>query len=125
MGLCMLVIAYLFHTNNIDNYLILILIFGYIGAFACTWGAVLWVYVAEIFPNKIRGHATSFAVFGNWVMNSIVSFTFPVLLSGLGATITFLIYGMVNLGMIFFVWKYIFETKGIPLEKIEMVYVEG
>ncbi len=123
MGLCMLVIGVLFYTHNLESYWILILIFAYIGAFACTWGAVLWVYVAEIFPNKIRGHATSFAVFGNWVMNSVVSFTFPVLLSGLGAAFTFFIYGIINLGMIFFVWKFIFETKDVPLEEVETLYV--
>lgn len=123
MGGCMLIIGFLFFINQIDNYWILILIFAYIGGFACTWGAVLWVYVAEIFPNKIRGHATSFAVFGNWVMNSIVSYTFPVLLSNLGPAITFFLYGILNSGMTFFVWKYVFETKGIPLEEIETIYV--
>ena len=123
MGLCMLFIGYLFYTNNLDNYLVLISIFIYIAAFACTWGAVLWVYVAEIFPNRIRGHATSFAVFGNWVLNSIISFTFPVMLSELGAANTFFIYGIINLSMIIFVWRYIFETKGISLEKIESAYL--
>lgn len=122
MGLCMLLIGYLFYNNYLDNYLVLVTIFIYIGAFACTWGAVLWVYVAEIFPNKIRGHATSFAVFGNWVMNAAVSFTFPVLLSGLGAAATFFIYGAVNLAMLGFVSKYIFETKEVPLEEIEQLY---
>ena len=122
MGLCMLLISYLFYAGDLDNYFILLLIFLYIGGFACTWGAVLWVYVAEIFPNKIRGHATSFAVFGNWVMNALVSFTFPVLLSGLGPAPTFLIYGIVNLGMILFVWKFIFETKNVALENIEQLY---
>jgi sugar porter (SP) family MFS transporter len=122
MGICMLLIGYLFYTNNLDNYFVLISIFVYIAAFACTWGAVLWVYVAEIFPNRIRGHATSFAIFGNWLMNSIISFTFPVMLSGLGAATTFFIYGIINLSMILFVNKYIFETKGIPLEKMEEVY---
>jgi sugar porter (SP) family MFS transporter len=122
MGLCMLLIGYLFYTDRIDNYFILITIFVYIAAFASTWGAVLWVYVAEIFPNRIRGHATSFAVFGNWVMNSIISFTFPVMLSGLGPANTFFIYGIINLGMILFVSRYIFETKGVALEKIEKLY---
>jgi sugar porter (SP) family MFS transporter len=122
MGICMLLIGYLFYTDKLDNYFVMISIFVYIAAFACTWGAVLWVYVAEIFPNRIRGHATSFAIFGNWLMNSIISFTFPVMLSGLGAATTFFIYGIINLSMILFVRKYIFETKGIPLEKMEKVY---
>jgi hypothetical protein len=83
---------------------------------------VLWVYVAEIFPNRIRGTATSVAVFGNWVANSIVSFTFPIMLSGLGAAPTFFAYAVINLSMILFVSRYIFETKGVALEKIEELY---
>lgn len=122
MGICMLIVGWLFYTGNLSNYLVLITIFVYIAAFACTWGSVLWVYVAEIFPNKIRGHATSFAVFGNWTANAIVSFTFPMMLSGLGATVTFFIYGIINFAMIWFVSRYIFETKGVKLEKIEQLY---
>ena len=122
MGICMLIVGWLFYTGNLSNYLVLITIFVYIAAFACTWGSVLWVYVAEIFPNKIRGHATSFAVFGNWTANAIVSYTFPVMLNGLGATFTFFIYGIINFTMIWFVSRYIFETKGVKLEKIEQLY---
>jgi sugar porter (SP) family MFS transporter len=122
MGVCMLIVGGLFYTNNLDNYFVLITIFVYIAAFACTWGSVLWVYVAEIFPNKIRGSATSFAIFGNWTANAIVSYTFPVMLAGLGAPVTFFIYGVVNLCMILFVRRFIFETKGVKLEKIEQLY---
>ncbi|GAA4313827.1 sugar porter family MFS transporter [Compostibacter hankyongensis] len=123
MGCCMLVIGWLFYRENLDNYFVLITIFIYIGAFACTWGAVLWVYVAEIFPNRIRGSATSFAIFGNWVSNAIVSYTFPIMLSGLGAAATFFAYGLINAGMILFVSRYIFETKGVALESIEEHYI--
>lgn len=124
MGLFMLIIGYLFYSDNIDSYWILVMIFLYIGAFACTWGAVLWVYVAEIFPNRIRGHATSFAVFGNWTMNTIVSYTFPLLLNGLGPATTFILYGVINMAMVFFVIKYIFETKGVSLEDVEKLYAQ-
>jgi MFS family permease len=118
----MFFIGWLFYTDNLQNYLVLISIFLYIGAFACTWGAVIWVYVAEIYPNKIRGTATSIAVFGNWTFNSIVAFTFPIMLSGLGPALTFFVYGLFNLGMVFFVSRFIFETKGVPLEKVEELY---
>jgi MFS family permease len=122
MGLCMFVTGWLFYRNELTGHLVLITIFVYIAAFACTWGAVLWVYVAEIFPNRIRGHATSFAIFGNWLANAIVSFTFPVMLSGLGGAVTFFVYGVINAAMILFVVRYVFETKGIALEKIEEHY---
>ena len=122
MGLCMFTLSALFYFSMLDNYFVLITIFVYIGGFACTWGVVLWVYVAEIFPNKIRGTATSIAVFGNWVANSIVSLTFPIMLAGLGAASTFGIYGLINISMVLFVTRYIFETKGVPLERIEELY---
>ncbi|HUX85059.1 MAG TPA: sugar porter family MFS transporter [Chitinophagaceae bacterium] len=123
MGVCMGVIGWMFYRNALDNYVVLVLVFVYIAGFASTWGAVLWVYVAEIFPNRIRGTATSIAVFGNWTANSIVSFTFPVMLSGLGGARTFWIYGIINLCMIAFVGRYVFETKGVPLEEVEQLYV--
>ena len=122
MGLCMFIIGWLFYKNDLDNYFVLITIFVYIAAFACTWGAVLWVYVAEIFPNKIRGNATSFAIFGNWLSNAIVSYTFPVMLTSLGAATTFFVYGVINVAMILFVSRFIFETKGVILENIEAHY---
>ncbi|WP_461453355.1 sugar porter family MFS transporter [Mucilaginibacter sp.] len=122
MGLCMFTLAALFYFNMLHNYFVLITIFIYIGGFACTWGVVLWVYVAEIFPDKIRGTATSIAVFGNWVANTIVSLTFPVMLAQLGAVATFGIYGIINISMVMFVSRYVFETKGVPLEKIEELY---
>lgn len=122
MGTCMFIVSILFYTQNLDNYFVLVTIFIYIAAFACTWGAVLWVYVAEIFSNKIRGHATSFAIFGNWTANALVSFTFPVMLSSLGAPVTFFTYGLINMGMILFVYRYVFETKGVALEEMEEFY---
>lgn len=122
MGVCMFIIGLLFYKNKLDNYFVLITVFVYIAAFASTWGAVLWVYVAEIFPNRIRGHATSFAIFGNWLSNAIVSYTFPIMLADIGATATFFTYGIINLAMILFVGKYIFETKGVSLEQMEQYY---
>ena len=122
MALSTIIVGFLFYLEMLDSYLLLVFIFLYIGAFASTWGAVLWVYVAEIFPNQIRGHATSFAVFGNWIFASIISLTFPVLLSGLGPANTFFLYGIINFAILLFVIKYIFETKGVELEQVEKFY---
>jgi len=122
MALCLGGLAVLFSLNALDNYFVLGLIFLYIAGFACSWGAVLWVYVAEIFPNHIRGAATSVAVTGNWTANAIVSLTFPYMLNALHGGPTFLIYAVINAGMIWFVSRYLFETKGIPLEQIEKAY---
>ena len=125
MAFCLGVLAILFWRNALDNYYVLGMVFLYIAGFACSWGAVLWVYVAEIFPNHIRGAATSVAVTGNWTANAIVSLTFPYMLSALGGGLTFLIYALINAAMIWFVSRYLFETKGIPLEQIEGAYAKG
>jgi sugar porter (SP) family MFS transporter len=122
MAFCMLVLGGLFWTNNLENYFVLAAVFLYIAGFACSWGVVLWVYVAEIFPNHIRGTATSIAVTGNWTANAIVSLTFPYMLKALGGGPTFIVYALITAAMIWFVSKYIFETKGVPLERIEEVY---
>jgi SP family arabinose:H+ symporter-like MFS transporter len=122
MSVCMLVLGWLFWTDHLDNYYVLGAVFLYIAGFACSWGAVLWVYVAEIFPNHIRATATSIAVTGNWTANAIVSLTFPYMLQALGGGPTFIVYAAINGAMILFVSKYIFETKGVPLEKIEEKY---
>jgi SP family arabinose:H+ symporter-like MFS transporter len=122
MAACMLALGVLFWTHQLDNYFVLGVIFLYIAGFACSWGAVLWVYVAEIFPNHIRGKATSVAVTGNWTANAIVSLTFPYMLDALKGGPTFIVYALLNAGMIWFVGRYIFETKGVPLEQIEDLY---
>jgi sugar porter (SP) family MFS transporter len=122
MSFCMLVIGALFWTDTLNNYFVLAAVFLYIGGFACSWGAVLWVYIAEIFPNSIRGTATSIGVTGNWTANALVSLTFPIMLNALHGGPTFIVYALINGAMILFVSKYIFETKGIPLEKIEEAY---
>lgn len=122
MAVCMLVLGALFWTGALDNYYVLAAVFVYIAGFACSWGAVLWVYVAEIFPNSIRASATSTAVTGNWTANAVVSLTFPYMLQALGGGLTFIVYAVINAAMIAFVSRYIFETKGVPLEKIEEVY---
>jgi len=124
MGMAIIMVGLLFYFGMLGSYLLLIFLFLYIGAFASTWGAVLWVYVAEIFPNQIRGHATSFAVFGNWTFASVISLTFPALLSGLGPANTFFLYGAINFAILIFVKKYIFETKGVELEQVEKLYRE-
>ena len=67
-----------------------------------------FISIKPIFHKKsCNGSATSFAIFGNWTANAIVSYTFPVMLSGLGAPVTFFIYGIINIAIIFFVAKYV------------------
>lgn len=105
---------------NINPVLVLIGILGFVASFAVSLGPVMWVLFSEIFPNRIRGIAIS-AV---GVINSAVSFgvqlVFPWELTNLGASLTFLIYGLFAVvGLVLVVWL-LPETGGKTLEQLEV-----
>lgn len=91
-----------------------------IGTYAMSLAPVTWVLISEIFPNKIRGAATSIAVVSLWAAYFILVFTFPVLFARFKDG-TFYVYAAVCLaGLLFIAWK-VKETKGKTLEELEEV----
>ena len=88
-------------------------------SFSLTWGPVLWVLLSEIFPLSARGTAMGLAVIANWVFNFLVSLTLPVLVEAWGTGAVFLLYGLLCVGVLVFVQRYVSETKGRSLERIE------
>lgn len=122
MGLSMLGMSALFFFDKVDNYGILFLTLLYIATFAITWGAVIWVLVGEMFPNAVRGTGVSLANFGNWITNFFITLAFPWMLAQWGGSGSFLFYALTNLAAVWFVGRYIFETKGVDLEQMEHLY---
>lgn len=101
----------------------------YSASFMFSWGPICWVYIAEIFPNTIRGAAVSVAVAFQWIFNFIVSSTFvPMfnmhLTSGdhFGHWFTYGLYGIICVVAALFVWRIVPETKGKTLEEISMYW---
>ncbi|MDP9728345.1 sugar porter family MFS transporter [Alicyclobacillus tolerans] len=92
----------------------------YILFFSISWGPVMWVLLSEIFPLGIRGTGMGIGAVTNWVANLLVSLTFPWLLSRLGISNLFLIYGAMGVLALIFVILKVKETKGKSLEEIEM-----
>lgn len=92
-----------------------------IGVYAMSLAPVTWVLISEIFPNKIRGAATSVAVLSLWAAYFILVFTFPILFDKLGDK-TFYIYSAVCLIGFVFIYFKVKETKGRTLEELEMVF---
>jgi MFS transporter, SP family, major inositol transporter len=80
---------------------------------------VAWLMLAEIFPLRLRGLGMGISVFCLWIVNFLVSLAFPVALSALGLTTTFIIFVVLNILAIAFVKKYVPETKGRSLEQLE------
>src|SRR5580704_8380953 len=91
----------------------------YIASFAIGLGPVFWLLISEIFPLQIRGQAASVATMANWLSNFLVSLTFLSLLNRLGSVSTFLLYAVLSLAGLWFCFRFVPETKGVPLERIE------
>ena len=82
-------------------------------------GAVVWVFISEIFPNKVRALGQSIGSFTLWVFAALISQTFPMVIGVFGAGTIFAIYcGFMILQLIWVIFI-MPETKGIPLEEIE------
>ena len=101
----------------------------YSASFMFSWGPICWVYIAEIFPNTIRGAAVSVAVAFQWIFNFIVSFTFVPMFNmhltqgdHFGHWFTYGLYGIICVVAALFVWRIVPETKGKTLEEISMYW---
>jgi MFS family permease len=119
MGVFLFAISVAYFTNHFNGIIVLVFIMGYLGSFSLSLGPVVWVLIGEIFPNNLRSHAVSLAVFCLWTANFIVSFSFPYLLTHLKGGFTFLIYAVMCVLCFIFILNYLVETKGKTLEQIE------
>lgn len=103
---------------------VLLLVIVAIAIYAMSLAPIVWVILSEIFPNRIRGAAMALATFGLWIACFILTYTFPLLNKGLGASGTFWVYAAICLlGFVFIVLK-LPETKGKSLEDIEKELVK-
>jgi len=98
---------------------VLCLVVAAIACYAMTLAPVVWVVISEIFPNRIRGMAMAVATFSLWTACFVLTYTFPLLNTGLGAYGTFWLYGIICILGFIFIKKMLPETKGKSLEEIE------
>ncbi len=110
---------------SINSILILIGILGFVASFAMSLGPVMWVLFSELFPNRIRGVAISFVGLINSGVSFLVQLVFPVELAKLGNSMTFFIYAIFALIGLFFIMKWLPETKGKSLEQLEQTLVKS
>lgn len=119
LALTLLSLSILDFTGNFKGIPVLIIIMFYLAFFSSCIGPVFWTYMSEIFPNRIRGTALSVPVFTQWIFNALVVLVFPLMLTKLQSSFTFLIIFIMAAGQLLFSWKYMKETKGKSLEEIE------
>ena len=113
--------AMAFRGDVAGNQLVLFYLIGFIAFFAFSQGAVIWVFIAEIFPNSVRSQGGSLGSFTHWIMAAIISWTFPIIVEGSpqGGYYSFLFYTVMMVLHLVFVVRYLPETKGKSLEQIQ------
>jgi MFS transporter, SP family, arabinose:H+ symporter len=109
---------------HINPMIVLISILGFIAGFSISLGPVMWAMFSEIFPNRLRGLAISVVGAVNALTSFLVATFFPMQLDKLGSSITYFMYAAFMFMCLWFVWKYVVETKGKSLEEIEAELVK-
>jgi SP family arabinose:H+ symporter-like MFS transporter len=99
--------------------LVIIPLLCYVASFAFSYGPVVWVIISEIFPTRIRGLAASIGSFSLMVTGFFITLTNPVFIKTIDPSGTFFLYAILTLPAIWFIWKFVPETKGKTLEQIE------
>ncbi len=124
MAISLLAVAACFHYNFYQYYLVLIFLLFYIAGFSASLGAVTWVILSEIFPNKIRGMALSLATLVLWLADFAASFSFPVLNKQFGTSATLSLFAVFCLIYFVYIKFRVPETKGKTLEELETQLIE-
>ncbi|MBN2651430.1 MAG: sugar porter family MFS transporter [Spirochaetales bacterium] len=91
----------------------------YVFFFNTSWGPVMWIMLGEMFPNQIRGSALAVSGLSQWVANFAITMTFPIMLAGVGLGGAYGFYAICSIVSIFFVFKFVKETKGVELEDMK------
>jgi SP family arabinose:H+ symporter-like MFS transporter len=124
MGLCLLVFAGMLHYLPGRSALLLVPVLGYVACFAFGLGTGVWVCLAELFPNRIRGRAMSIATMVLWISVSCVTATFLSLIKIFTASGVFLGYALLCAASFVYIFLRLPETKNRTLEEIEIMWLK-
>ena len=118
MVLCLSGVAMVFFTQQHQGMLVWLLV-AYIAFFAISQGAVIWVYISEVFPNRVRSKGQSLGSSTHWIMNALIAFVFPVIAQRYGGAYPFVFFAAM-MALMFFVVLFTYpETKGVTLEQMQ------
>ena len=104
--------------TDFGSKVVLVSLMVFIASHAFGQGAVIWVYLSEVFPNRVRAKGQALGSFTHWVFAALISWTFPVI-ADLSGGHTFAFYASMMVLQLVWVIKIMPETKGVPLEEIE------
>jgi sugar porter (SP) family MFS transporter len=120
MALVMALVSRTFYLQDFGGYTLLIYLIFYIMFFAFSTGAVVWVLIAEVFPNAVRGQGQSLGSCSVWFSAGLITFLFPIVAERTenGGGHAFAFFTLMMIIQAFVVWKYFPETKGKTLEQL-------
>ncbi len=117
----MFALEFLFDTFG--GGLMLFFLIGFVASFSASMGAVVFVLLAEVFPNRIRSRGVAMGSFAVWIVNGSITFLFPVVAGafgdGLGIGLSFAFFSVMTFVGFFIFRKFLFETSNMTLEEIE------
>ena len=93
-------------------------LFLFIASHAIGQGAIIWVFISEIYPNHLRSAGQSFGTSTHWVLAAIIPSLVPVLFATIGAGIVFAVFAFMMFLQLLFVYFWMPETKGVSLESL-------
>jgi len=117
MAICLGGVGAVFYSEQHQNLLIVFLV-AYIACFAISIGAVIWVYISEVFPNRVRSKGQSLGSSAHWIMNAIISGVFPVM-AARSRAFPFVFFSAAMVVYFFIVLFTYTETKGVTLEEMQ------
>ena len=115
ISLSLVACAFFFEWGGL---LIPVFLFLFIAAHAIGQGAIIWVYISEIFPNHLRNSGQSFGVSVHWVLAAIIPSFVPLLFASIGPGVVFSIFAIFMVFQLIFVHYMMPETRGISLEEL-------
>lgn len=116
-AVCLAGVAWVFSTNSHQGALLWLLVV-YIAFFALSQGAVIWVYIGEVFPNSVRSKGQAVGNSSHWIMNALIAQIFPILAARTGGApfVFFSVMTVVQFVVVLFFYP---ETKGQTLEELQ------
>jgi len=116
-------VAAIFATRRHEDLLLWLLI-GFIASFAFSQGAVIWVYLSEVFPTAVRSRGQSLGSSTHWIMNALISWAFPIAAAS-SRTAPFAFFAAMMIVQLIVVQVFYPETKGVSLENMEERLISG
>jgi sugar porter (SP) family MFS transporter len=116
-AVCLAGVAAIFRASRHQELLLWLLV-TYIAFFALSQGAVIWVYLSEIFPTRVRARGQSLGAFTHWFMNAAIAWTFPAV-AAISSVVPFVFFGAMMVLQFVVVLLFYPETKGVSLEAMQ------